>query len=205
MTHFPLTGGCNCGAVRFEVTSPLLAASYCHCKRCQRRSGAAASANAHPAPDTFRIIAGEDKLGVWKPESGGEKWFCGDCGSSLFGRNSNHADPIGIRMGTFDHDPEIRLEHSPVRGLRRAVGANPRRRIALLPRKSPRKALTPGAAEDPKSPTPPDAARRAFQPRDRAPWSALKGARAWRSGDVDFDRRTVRAGCTDLAGSAGIM
>ena len=82
MTNFPLTGGCNCGAVRFEVTSRLLLASYCHCKRCQRRSGAAASANAHPAPDTFRIVAGEDKLRVWKPESGGEKWFCGDCGST---------------------------------------------------------------------------------------------------------------------------
>jgi hypothetical protein len=49
MTDFPLTGGCNCGAVRFEVTAPLALASYCHCKRCQRRSGAAASANAHPA------------------------------------------------------------------------------------------------------------------------------------------------------------
>ncbi len=90
------------------MTSPPLAASYCHCKRCQRRSGAAASANAHRALDTFRIIAGEDKLRVWKPESGGEKWFCGDCSSSLFGRNPNHADPIGIRMGTFDHDPGIR-------------------------------------------------------------------------------------------------
>jgi hypothetical protein len=34
MTDLPLTGGCNCGAVRFEVTEPLVAASYCHCKRC---------------------------------------------------------------------------------------------------------------------------------------------------------------------------
>jgi hypothetical protein len=62
MTDFPLTGGCNCGAVRFEVTAPLVIASYCHCKRCQRRCGAAASANAHPAPDTFRIVSGEDRL-----------------------------------------------------------------------------------------------------------------------------------------------
>ena len=45
---------------------------------------------------------------MWKPESGGEKWFCGDRGSSLFGRNPNHADPIGIRTGTFDDDPGIR-------------------------------------------------------------------------------------------------
>ena len=41
MTGLPLTGGCNCGAVRFEVTAPLVGASYCHCKRCQRRSGTA--------------------------------------------------------------------------------------------------------------------------------------------------------------------
>jgi hypothetical protein len=108
MTDFPLTGGCNCGAVRFEVTAPLALASYCHCKRCQRRSGAAASANAHPAPDAFRIVAGEERLRVWEPDSGGEKWFCGDCGSSLFGRNRAHADPIGIRMGAFDDDPGIR-------------------------------------------------------------------------------------------------
>jgi hypothetical protein len=108
MNDLPLTGGCNCGAVRFEVTEPLVAASYCHCRRCQRRSGAAASANAHPAPGAFRIVAGEDRLRVWKPDDGGEKWFCGDCGSSLFGRNPSHADPIGIRMGAFDGDPGIR-------------------------------------------------------------------------------------------------
>jgi hypothetical protein len=33
----PLIGGCNCGAVRFEVTEPLVAATHCHCTRCQRR------------------------------------------------------------------------------------------------------------------------------------------------------------------------
>ena len=45
---------------------------------------------------------------MWKPELGGEKWFCGECGSSIFGRNPHHPDPIGIRMGTFDEDPGIR-------------------------------------------------------------------------------------------------
>ena len=46
MPDEPLTGGCNCGGVRFELTSPPLHASYCHCTRCQRRSGAAASPQA---------------------------------------------------------------------------------------------------------------------------------------------------------------
>jgi hypothetical protein len=62
MPELPLTGGCACGAVRYEVTAPIPVASYCHCKRCQRRSGAAASANARPAAGTFRVVAGEDRL-----------------------------------------------------------------------------------------------------------------------------------------------
>jgi hypothetical protein len=108
MAELPLTGGCNCGAVRYEITAPLVIASYCHCKRCQRRSGAAASPNAHPAPGAFHIVEGEDRLKHWQPEDGGEKWFCGDCGSSIFGRNLSHPDSIGIRMGTLDTDPGIR-------------------------------------------------------------------------------------------------
>jgi hypothetical protein len=36
--RLPLTGGCNCGAVRYEVSEPLVRVSDCHCKRCQRRS-----------------------------------------------------------------------------------------------------------------------------------------------------------------------
>src|SRR3954454_24539271 len=108
MTQFPLTGGCNCGAVRLEVTAPLAKASYGHCKRFPRRTGTAVSASAHPAEGTFRIVAGEDVLRRWKPEVGGEKWFCGVCGSHVYARNQTHADPIGIRMGAFDGDPGIR-------------------------------------------------------------------------------------------------
>src|SRR5262245_28940201 len=105
----PLTGGCNCGTVRYEVTEPLVGASYCHCKRCQRRTGASASVQAHPASGTFRIVAGQEKLRVWKPsDGGGEKWFCGECGSAMFGSNPSHPESIGIRMGTFDDDPGIR-------------------------------------------------------------------------------------------------
>src|SRR4051812_2025118 len=108
MPEFPLTGGCNCGAVRYEVTEPLVRASYCHCTRCQRRSGAAASPSAHPVPGSFHVVKGEDRLRYWKPDGGGEKWFCGECGSSMFGRNPSHPESIGIRMGTFDQDPGVR-------------------------------------------------------------------------------------------------
>ena len=109
MTGYPLTGGCECGAVRFEVSAPLAAAAYCHCKRCQRRSGTASSTNARAAADSFRLVAGRERLRYWQPEDGGgEKWFCGECGSAVFARNTYYENPIGIRMGAFDSDPGIR-------------------------------------------------------------------------------------------------
>lgn len=104
----PMTGGCGCGAVRFKVTAPLVDALYCHCKRCQRRSGTAASASAIPKPGTFQLLSGEDSLHTWTPDGGWEKWFCGKCGSAVFSRHPDDADRMSIRLGAFDDDPGIR-------------------------------------------------------------------------------------------------
>jgi hypothetical protein len=103
-----LTGGCNCGAVRFEITEPLVSASYCHCTRCQRRTGTAVSANAVVAPGSFRVVEGEDRLRAWKPADGAEKWFCGECGSALYSTDPRHPGRTAIRLGTLDSDPGIR-------------------------------------------------------------------------------------------------
>ena len=100
--------GCGCGAVRFEVSEPLEAALYCHCTRCQRRSGTGASANASPQPGSFKIVSGEDKLQAWRPEGGWEKWFCGDCGSAIFSRHPRDSSRMAVRLGGFDSDPGIR-------------------------------------------------------------------------------------------------
>ncbi|HUO69216.1 MAG TPA: GFA family protein [Solirubrobacteraceae bacterium] len=105
---FPLTGACGCGTVRYEITEPFVSASYCHCTRCQRRTGASASANGRAAPGSFRIIAGEERLRAWRPDDGFEKWFCGDCGSAIFSRDPNDHDAVGVRLGTLDDDPGIR-------------------------------------------------------------------------------------------------
>jgi hypothetical protein len=104
----PLTGGCGCGAVRFEVSEPLLAAAYCHCTRCQRRTGAGAAASARAKPGSFRIVSGEEHVRVWAPEGGFEKGFCGNCGSALFARDPDDHDVMGARLGTFDTDPGVR-------------------------------------------------------------------------------------------------
>jgi hypothetical protein len=104
----PITGGCGCGAVRFEVTRPFLSAGYCHCTRCQRRTGAAASANARAEPGSVRVARGESELSGWTPEGGREKVFCVRCGSALFSREPGSADYTGVRLGAIDGDPGIR-------------------------------------------------------------------------------------------------
>ena len=100
-----LTGGCGCGAVRFEATAPFVSASYCHCTRCQRRTGTAASINARAAPGSFRVVQGEEHLRSWAPEGGAEKLFCAECGSAVFSRRG---ETIGVRLGALDGDPGVR-------------------------------------------------------------------------------------------------
>jgi hypothetical protein len=103
--ELPITGGCGCGSVRFEVREPFVSAGYCHCTRCQRRTGTAASVNARAAPGSFHVVAGDEHLRAWAPEGGAEKVFCGVCGSALFSR---FGERIGVRLGALDGDPGIR-------------------------------------------------------------------------------------------------
>jgi hypothetical protein len=100
--EFRLTGGCGCGAVRFEVTAPFVSASHCHCTRCQRRTGTPGSINGRTSPGSFRVVEGEEHLGSWAPEGGAEKLFCADCGSALFSRRG---EAIAVRFGALDGDP----------------------------------------------------------------------------------------------------
>lgn len=106
--ELPLTGGCGCGAVRFEVSQPFLSAGYCHCTRCQRRTGTASSANARAESGSVRIVQGGEHLRGWVPEGGREKVFCVQCGSALFSCDPGSTDYTGVRLGAVDGDPGIR-------------------------------------------------------------------------------------------------
>ena len=108
MPSFPLTGGCLCGAVRFEVSEPPLFASYCHCTRCQKRTGTGASANARIAAGSLRWTAGEEHIREWSPEDGAVKAFCSVCGAHLYSRPRDADLPGGVRLGAFDGDPGVR-------------------------------------------------------------------------------------------------
>jgi hypothetical protein len=104
----PLTGGCLCGGVRFELTEAPVVAGYCHCTRCQRRTGTAAAASARIAPGSLRITTGEELIRTYWPRDGFGKAFCSTCGSALWSRSPADPELIGVRMGAFDADPGIR-------------------------------------------------------------------------------------------------
>jgi hypothetical protein len=100
-----------CGGVRWEIDQPPLSAGYCHCTRCQRRTGTAASASARIAPGSLRVTAGEELIREWRPPDGFAKVFCSACGSGLWSRHPEDPDVISVRLGTFDGDPGIRPQY----------------------------------------------------------------------------------------------
>jgi hypothetical protein len=108
VADLPLTGGCLCGGVRFEVDEPPISAGYCHCTRCQRRTGTAASAQVRIVPGSLRVVSGEELVRAFEPEDGFPKEFCSACGSALWSRNPDNPDALGVRMGAFDEDPGVR-------------------------------------------------------------------------------------------------
>jgi hypothetical protein len=103
------SGGCLCGGVRYELERPVEVASYCHCTRCQRRTGTSSSANAAIDGRTFRLVRGEELVRCWRhPDGGFEKCFCSVCGSHLFSRDPEDHSRMALRLGSFDGDPGVR-------------------------------------------------------------------------------------------------
>jgi hypothetical protein len=111
-SEFPLTGGCLCGGVRYELDERPILVGYCHCTRCQRRTGTAAAISAQIAPGSLRIVAGEEHIRAWTPDDGGfPKCFCTLCGGALWAGHPTERDNVFLRLGTFDSDPGVRPQY----------------------------------------------------------------------------------------------
>jgi hypothetical protein len=96
-------GGCLCGKVRFRVTTPLLDSGYCHCRMCQRNSGAPVVAWVTFSAAGFSWIAG--KPGTYASSTHGKRQFCSDCGSYLVFHSDNYPTEISVNTASFD-DPD---------------------------------------------------------------------------------------------------
>lgn len=77
------SGGCACGAVRYEFRSTLFDAGWCHCRICQRVSGAPAMAFASVPPDDLVITEGAETVRRCASSEFGRREYCGACGTPL--------------------------------------------------------------------------------------------------------------------------
>jgi hypothetical protein len=100
----PLTGGCSCGAIRYEITSFPLLLYTCNCTNCQTASGSAFALNMPVATKDFHIIEGAPKGWHHLSPSGVPvvSWFCGVCGARIYGERSGRLDITNLRAGTLD-------------------------------------------------------------------------------------------------------
>jgi len=101
--RLPLTGGCQCGRVRYRITAPPLSVYACHCTECQRQSG---SAFALSMPVAREAIDLEGAPSSWRRvhESGRTIlcFFCPECGTRLF-HNPDYNQKVSIvKPGTLD-------------------------------------------------------------------------------------------------------
>ncbi|ANW00122.1 hypothetical protein LMTR13_07900 [Bradyrhizobium icense] len=100
----PLTGGCSCTAIRYEIQAFPLLLYACNCTDCQTASGSAFALNMPVKRRHLSILRGKPK-GWHRKSAAGEQvttWFCGDCAAPLYGEREGRPDIAAIRAGTLD-------------------------------------------------------------------------------------------------------
>jgi hypothetical protein len=99
-----LTGGCQCGAVRFALSAAPVKISICHCRMCQKASGAPFASLAEIEHADFAWTRG--KPAAFKSSSIAERDFCGACGTPLSFRRID-GPRIEIMTGAFDRPDRL--------------------------------------------------------------------------------------------------
>ena len=98
-----ITGGCHCGAIRYEVTGNALTHALCHCSDCRRSAGAPMVGWTMYRGDAVKVTKGAPK--VYASSENARRHFCPDCGTGLFYVNEKMLPGIiDIQSGTYD-DP----------------------------------------------------------------------------------------------------
>jgi hypothetical protein len=95
-------GGCLCGKVRFRVIAPPLDGGYCHCRMCQRNSGAPVVAWVIFPTASFSWTSGEP--GVYASSDHAKRNFCARCGSYLVFTSTKFPTEVSVNTASFD-DP----------------------------------------------------------------------------------------------------
>mgnify|MGYP003723658835 CR=1 FL=1 len=103
-----ITGECFCRRCRFEISKPLTTCRSCHCSRCRKAFGTAASAYGEVEGGSFRWLSGEDQLSYFSSMPEWQLAFCKHCGSKLMA--AHHGEPHGVMLGALNEQQGIRLD-----------------------------------------------------------------------------------------------
>ncbi|MDC0886935.1 GFA family protein [Altererythrobacter sp.] len=100
-----LTGGCHCGAIRYEIKGDVMHHALCHCTDCRRSSG---------APMVGWAMVNDDQLSfsgepsIYASSETGRRYFCIQCGTGLFYANEqNLPGLVDIQTATLDEPDEL--------------------------------------------------------------------------------------------------
>jgi hypothetical protein len=104
-----LTGGCWCGAVRYEVADEFRYAFNCHCSRCRATTGSAYKSIAGIEREKLEVVQGDDRLLVVGDDVLNDT-RCASCGSFLFSVVRDGAY-VHLGMGSLIDTPGIRPNH----------------------------------------------------------------------------------------------
>jgi hypothetical protein len=98
-------GGCFCGAVRYAIGREPLYACHCHCRSCQRASGAPLVTWATFPADGFVLEAGD--ISLHRSSPGVTRGFCSHCGTTLSYAHSERPGEIDITVTSLDEPGRI--------------------------------------------------------------------------------------------------
>ncbi len=99
-----LTGGCQCGAVRYRLESEPIGSNICHCRMCQKASGGPFMAFATVA--LVDLIWTRGGPATFASSDFAERGFCSECGTPLTYRAPDY-DRIAVTIGSLDHADEV--------------------------------------------------------------------------------------------------
>jgi len=99
----PLTGGCQCGAVRYTISGPPVVFYLCHCTECQKQSSSAFGESLRVRAEDF-VIEGKTAVFLRPIAQGGHQacTFCPACGTRLTHQRPGYGDKLNVKAGTLD-------------------------------------------------------------------------------------------------------
>ncbi len=108
-----IQGGCQCGAVRYELIAAPRTAYACHCNECRRQSASAFGISIIIDRDGLRILKGDTRVWTRPTDSGStmDCHFCPTCGTRLWHFAKGDPDTISVKGGSLDAPPDFATLH----------------------------------------------------------------------------------------------